>query len=343
MKFLDTSKRTLLIASSLLYRYGGNNIQVQMVEYDYFHLLVTLDKNTPTVRCGIVVVEVGYETSTSFENFINTLRHKQLFEKSSPDNMPILLLRIDAEKELGDITFLLGINNHFDQTVYRLPHSFPILNTDIWLNVENIIRSMNQTITVLSLASVCLLRLYHFQCVDRGNRWFHGVILYARKNTINYQIKSIIEEESPLKYLFDPKFDKDELDNLIHESIIYNFQNIVNITSIQEKLIITSEDIKELRLYTKQYGYENIPFAIRLSPQIADISQALEYFGLDKEFTTPNINNIMIYIQGNSDLIKNNALYQYQIPISQWFVKCNEIMSLKDSLVPINKWINFAE
>lgn len=343
MKFLDTSKRTLLIASTLLYRYGGNNILVQTVEYDYFHLLVTLDKNTPAVRCGVVVIEIGHEMTISFKNFIDTLRHKQLFEKSSPDNMPILLIRINTEKEIGDVSFLVGINNQFEQTIYTSPNPFSQLNTDAWLNVENVVRSMTQTITVLSLSSVCLLRQYNFQCIDKRRKWFHGVILYARKNAINYQIKAIKEEDTPLKYLFDPKFEKDELDKLIHNSIIDNFRNIVDVTSIQEKLIITSEDIKDLRLYAKQYGYENIPFTIRLFPKIADINQALEYFGLDKEFMTPNISDIMIYIQGNSDLIKSNTFYQYQIPINQWFMKCNEIMSLQDSLVPINKWINFAE
>lgn len=337
MKHIQTNIHEIYVASNLLSLYGGDNIDIKIVDYDYFHLLVTLNKEIPDVRCGVVVIKAGSENTQEFQNYLKEIRN-EIFEKDSPDNMPILLMIID-EKEKGYIKILLGMNNRFEQTIYPKIENTPQLNKETYQKLEPIIQSMNKTITLLSLSSVCVLRSIPFHNINRQLNHICGVFMYARRNTINYQIKAIKYENELDNYLLDPTFEKDELDNLILSSITKKYGHILEIEPIKEKLIALSTDIRDIRLYSQQYGYTKLPYSIRFVPDLSNNPEAIGILGLKNNVVLPYI-NIQIYAQGAITDLQGNNYDDEIIPLNQFFSECNKIVKLKESFVDIDKWIN---
>lgn len=337
MKHIKTNIHEIYVASNLLSLFGGDNIDIQIVDYDYFHLLVTLNKEIPDVRCGVVVIKAGCENTQEFQDYLEEIR-KGIFEKDSPDNMPILLMIID-EKEKGYIKILLGMNNRFEQTIYPKIENTPQLNKVTYQKLEPIIQSMNKTITLLSLSSVCVLRTIPFHTIRRNANYINGVFMYARKNTINYQIKAIKYENELDNYLLDPSFEKDELDNLILSSITKKYGHILEIEPIKEKLIALSTDIRDIRLYGRQYGYTRLLYSIRFMPDVTNNIDAIELLGLKNDMELPCV-NISIYVKGTTRDLEGNNYYDEIVPLNQFISKCNEVSKLRESFLDIDKWIN---
>lgn len=337
MKHIQTNIHEVYVASNLLSLYGGENIDIKIVEYDYFHLLVTLNKEIPDVRCGVVVIKAGYENTQEFQDYLTELG-KGVFKKDSSDNMPILLIIVD-EKEDGYIKMLLGMNNRFEQIVYPKIHQIPLLDKETYQKLEPVIQSMNKTITLLSLSSVCVLRTIPFYNIDKKSNHTNGVFMYARKNTINYQIRSIKYENKLDNYLYDPSFEKDELDNLIISNVTKKFNRILEFEPLKEKLIALSTDIRDIRLYGKQYGYTRLPYSIHFVPDVSNNPDAIELLGLNKEIVLPCV-NIQIYVQGATSELQYNNYDDVPIPLNQFFSKYNKLIQLKESFVDIDKWIN---
>ena len=334
MKHIKTNIHEIYVASNLLSLYGGDNIDIKIVDYDYFHLLVTLNKEIPDVRCGVVVINAGDERTKEFQNYLKELG-EGIFEKDSPDNMPILLVIVD-EKENGYIKILLGLNSRFEQTIYPKIENIPQLNKETYQRLEPIIQSMNKTITLLSLSSVCVLRTIPFHNINRHMDHMSGVFMYARKNTVNYQIKAIKYENELDNYLLDPSFVKDELDNLILSSITKTYGQILNLEPIKEKLIVLSTDIREIRHYSQ---HKKLPYSIRFVPNVTNNQDAIDLLGLKDSINLPCI-NISIYVQGATRELEGYNYYDEIVPLNQFVSKCNEVSKLRESFLDIDKWIN---
>lgn len=337
MNTIQTDIRTIFIAQTLLYRYGGNKIDIQRVDYDLFHLLVTLNVDIPTVRCGVVVMDVGGENTPAYQQYVNMLKSWP-FKEDDPDNMPILILIVDPRNENGYITFQLGINNRFEPIVYSLKNLQQLTESN-WSSISSVVQSMNRTITILSSSAICVLRQVEISSVQR-NRSCGGVIMYARRNTQAFHIQRIRFEDELSNYIYDAPFQKDDLDNLIEISLKNSLCPPFEFRHQYEKLLVVSEEVRELSLYSKQYGFKNLPFQIRLFPDTSNIEQAVRVFGIKNNINTPIINNVMIYAHGDISLLTNHIFYTYNINANIWFSECNKFIELKDSLVPIDNWIN---
>lgn len=265
MELLQSDKRTLAIAANLLYRYGGSTIHVQMVEYDLFHLLVSIDDECNT-RYGVVVAESNILASDAYKNYLDVL-NKRVYTRDNPDNVPILLVIVDTIFERARIGVQLGWCSAFTPIVYN-PITLKQMDNDWCEKLYTLVKAMNSTITMLSSEYLSIQKTIDLNGIHNNGFRFSGVILYAR--TIIPHIPQLTAktkkqfEEDTTKYIYSPKFENDELDNEILECTRLKFANVADVNQRNDKLLFTSSDVQDLQFFGKELGGYN-KFRIKYS------------------------------------------------------------------------------
>lgn len=323
----------------LLYKYANDNIKIEFVDYPLFHLLLTINANIPDVRCGVLVVEGSFEGSNEYLNYQQHLREYH-FIKESSDNMPIIIMKVNPIKESAQIAFILGWSANYEPILYTQCRWKP-LNEDTWSEDKEIIKSMNRTITILSLSHISLLRKIEFY--GKRNTSHSGVVLYARRNTQNYHIKPIKEQLEIEDYIFNPKYQKDELDDLVEKSIKKELGDDTSIFRETEHLLLTSYDLKELRLYGEQYGYKEFKLNISIEPEISGINDVLELYIKKTNAIVANTMSVSVFMRNyhNEGLQDQQPITHIEkIELNKWFETLDNFIQQKNSLFPIAQYVN---
>lgn len=131
MNTIQPNKRVLAIAVNLLYRICGDATHLQLVDYDWFHILVSLNDECET-KFGVIVVEEDSWNKAEYQEYVNMLG-KRTYQRNDADNYPIMLLVVNSSQESAQIGIQLGWSSAFTPIVYSLFHLL-ILMSNATLN-----------------------------------------------------------------------------------------------------------------------------------------------------------------------------------------------------------------
>ncbi len=344
MRLINPDSRTIGIAANELYKYGGN-LQIQVVDYDYFHLLVHYDDEIQT-RFGVVVFEKGTLLEDTHKTYIDSLRTKT-YRIESSDNTPIILLEVDSMRERAKIGVQLGWSSAFTPIVYTRI-DWREMNQENFDKIFTILKSMNTTISVLSMNYVSILKAIRVEGKREYGFNFDGYILYARKLHPNYpkltpQCKTLFEEDDLNKYLYKPQYELDEIDNYIMSLTQRGANNIAEITleANNNKALLTSADVKELQLYGKEIGgFDKYKLSYAILPNLDDIEPGM--IGNTRIFPF-SFSKITLVLNGNNHVdTLINSLQAYRtskIPYNNWEVETARLRILMDTVIDVGDFI----
>ena len=321
METIRPDKRVLAIAANLLYKYGGNGLKVQTVEYDLFNLLVSANDECNT-RFGVVVSSKGLRSTEEYSHYIEHLHHVT-YTRESPDNVPILLMLVDSEREDAEIGFQLGWSSAFTPIIYHPAYIHPI-EGEWFRKIYAIAKAMNSTITILSREYLSVQKTISLTGIRNNGFRFEGVILYAKPiypkiPKLSAKTQQNFEEDNINKYLYNPQFENDEIDELIIRYTNKKFANIAEVNQLEDKMLLTSSDVQNLQLYGKAIGgYEKMRMQYLLQPTIENPDQQrfMQYVSLI------NIHKITLCIRGgyDRDLLQTlkTQIFTTEKDISDW-------------------------
>lgn len=341
MELIQSDKRALAIAANLLYKFGGNTTRVQVVEYDLFHLLVSINDESNT-RYGIVVADASLLQLDVYKQYIDILKQRT-YKRESPDNVPILLVVVDTIAETARIGVQLGWSSAFTPIVYH-PVTLKKMDDKWCKTLYTLVKAMNSTITVLSREYLSVQKTIDINGIHNNGYRFSGVILYARTiypyiPQLTAKTQQQFEENDITKYLYNPQFKNDELDDAILEFTRQKFTNVADVNQKNDKLLFASSDVQDLQFYGKVLGgYNKIKIKYSLLPKINTTDCLWE-----KYITPISLHNMTLCIREPYD--KNwaqtldNQVFTANVNLDEW-VEYSELINKKlESMIDLFDYI----
>lgn len=325
MKLIQANTRTLAIAANLLYKICGSSIRIQLVEYELFHILVSLNDGSES-QFGIVVAEPNLLSTSEYQSYIDVLRQKT-YQRDDSDNLPILLMIVDSIQECAQIGIQLGWSSSFTPIVYS---NVTLKNFDEqWYSkLYMLIKAMNSTITVLSREYLSVLKKISIHGIAENGHKFEGYLLYARSifpaiPSLVPKIKKNLNEDIS-GYQYTLQSGDDELDKFIFEITEKMFTNIAIVSHIDDKLLFTNKDVQALQMYGKIQNYEKRNIQYNLLPTI---DKHGDYCMFSKWITPIRINKMTLVIRGQYNKDWASTLNQY----------------IHDTNIKLDEWVEYSK
>lgn len=338
MNIFNINDRQIAIASNLLFKYSGEKLLIQRINYDLCHLLVTVEKGIRP-RFGVVIVEKGYIETNTYNEYISILRSWD-YSRRNPDNFPILLMEIDSVNETAEIGMQMGWISQNYPVLYNPITKKPI-DREWFQKILDIAKAMNSTITMLSREYLSILRTISFQGIREYGHYFEGVFLYARAITPQYpkqkpESKKRFEENDMSAYFYPVQYEEDEIDEYIYKAINSSMKNIAEVKKENNLLMLFNTDIQHLQLYNKIVGgYEKYRTQYLLMPTIDD-PVYVQYSSL---ISPIKISKLTLCIRGKigHDLVPiiTSNTQTIDIGINQWRDKSLQINDKLESFINV--------
>ena len=255
--------RSYQIAAIILLRYI-DGIEISESQYPYYDLLVT-DKTTG-LKFGIEVKFSNFERTQEYQSYIQTLSDIDLNDENN--RIPILIMAVNETKETAKISFVMGWR--FDKAyIYEKP-SFIEVTKENSGKILDVIKSMDQTIRLLSNQGLKIKKTINITCRGRHGIPCQGLIVYLRDFTDQYKMhqKVIINERERFERLFsgipEEEYPSDILDQAILEMVRQEFPN----SSIKSELILFSSELHDLQVLSQS---KRSLVEFRIVPDISDL------------------------------------------------------------------------
>lgn len=254
--------RSYQIAAIILMRYI-NSIEITESQCVYYDLLVT-DKTTG-LRFGIKVKFSNFEKTKEYQLYIQSL--KSIAFDDEDNRIPILIMAVNETQETAKIGFVLGwkFNKAY---IYKKP-SFIEVTERSSEKILDAIKTMDQTIRLLSNQGLKIKKTINIICRSHHNIPCQGKIVYLRDFTEQYKMhqKKIIDERERFDRLFygipEEEYPSDILDQAILEMVRQDFPN----SSIKSELILFSSELHDLQVLSQS---KRSLVEFRIVPDISD-------------------------------------------------------------------------
>lgn len=265
--------RTYQIAALAIMR-CWDGCEIKQVQSPYYDFILTFKELDLVV--GVEVKNSGFLRTKHYQSYMEDLAG---YDVISPINkIPILLAAVNEEEESVQMGVLLGWaygvpKVYFKPTMRELNQ----MNSDIILDE---IKSMDDTIRLLSVQGMRVVKKIEISKTDHNGRTFVGKIVYLRNFTEEYKMKTreiILEKErvrrNPIGVPQD-EYPEDFLDQTIFEMLQQNFSKCRK----SSELLLFSTDLRKLQLLS-QKSHKEITCMIYLNVNEIDQNQFEQIFG----------------------------------------------------------------
>lgn len=234
--------RTYQIAAIAILRYlPGCNIK--QVSSPYYDLLVSFDNSS--LVFGVKVTNSGFVRTIHFQEFMQALMEINISEKEN--RIPLLISSVNEEDESVKIGFLLGWQ-YGKARIYRKP-SMVDLNTGNADKILDLVKSMDETIRLLSEHGMKVVKRIQIEHQNVNGRLSFGDVVYLRDFTQDYKMhpKEVVNERERMDRMIhgtpQNEYPDDELDIAIFEKIQERFPG----SRKYSDLILFSAELRNLQ------------------------------------------------------------------------------------------------
>ena len=295
--------RSYQIAAIILMRYI-NGIEITESQCIYYDLLVT-DKTTG-LRFGIEVKFSNFEKTKEYQLYIQSL--KSIDFDDEDNRIPILIMAVNEIQETAKIGFVMGwkFNKAY---IYEKP-SFIEVTEKSSEKILDAIKSMDQTIRLLSNQGLKVKKTINITCIGHHDIPCHGKIVYLRDFTKQYTMhqKEIIDERERFDRLLygipEEEYPSDILDQAILEMVQKEFPD----SSTKSELILFSSGLRDLQVILQSkcslVEFQIFPDISDLPPQVNQLLVGISSIVFTLELFT-NRNDYMTFENKRFSLSKS--------------------------------------
>lgn len=236
--------RTLQLAAIALLK-NFRSISIKEINSIYYDLLVV--HKDSDLRFGVTVVNSGFLRTSRYTQYLQDLASIDLSD--SNNRIPILIVAVNEVEESVRIGFQVGWSNSNGKArIFNKPSMMEVtpLNSDKFLDF---IKSMDETIRVLSLHGMKIIKRIDLNYQDRTGRIYHSQIVYLRDFTEQYKMrqKEIVDEREKFERLLngipENEYPNDFLDDAILEMIRSEFPDAI----MRSNAMLFSTDLRNIQ------------------------------------------------------------------------------------------------
>lgn len=312
--------RTLQIAAQIIYRIAGN-VRIEAVpRNEKYDLLVSLlDEHE---AFGVKVANSTYTESAAYQAYVDFL--KQNYKPSKNEFIPILLMCVNETQETAQIGMQVSwlYNSPRIQERTKLHSATP----KMWPKILDMLNSTYDTVRVVSLNNVSIVRNIEFETHDNEGVLLIGNVIYLRETYDGYNIEQRDPEtdeeriESKFNMIRQDEYPNDDLDKAIQQAFEDKFENVKPHRSI----LLLSSDIRELE---RQIDRPNTTISIPILPKYDPVAlQLLNGMHLP-------VINVKVYGLLNKTIdVVNNTPLEVEHDVKDFIPYCANIEQLKKTL-----------
>lgn len=255
--------RSYHIAAIILMRYI-DGIEITESQSTYYDMLVT--EKATGLRFGIEVKFSSFENTKEYQEYIQSLLNIDVNDENN--RIPILIMAVNEIQETAKIGFVVGwkFNKAY---IYKKP-SFVEVTKNSTNKIIDTIKSMDQTIRLLSKQGFKIKKTIDIRCRYHQNNPCQGKIVYLRDFTEQYKMqqKKVVDERERFNRLLngipEEEYPSDFLDQTILEMVKQEFHD----SSIKSELILFSPELRDLQVLSQN---KRSLAEFRIFPNISDL------------------------------------------------------------------------
>lgn len=234
--------RTMQLAAiALLKNFQG--IRIEEVNSVYYDFLV-INKGSD-LRFGVTVVNSGFLRTASYAQYVECLSNIDLSE--SNNRVPIVVMAVNEVDE--SVRIGLQVGWFWGQArIFKKPSMMDVKPPNS-VKILDLIKSMDETIRILSLHGMKLIKRTNVNYQSLGGQTHRCQIVYLRDFTEQYKIhqKEVIDEREKFERLLngipENEYPNDFLDDAILEMIRSVFPN----ATMRSNTMLFSTDLRNIQ------------------------------------------------------------------------------------------------
>lgn len=310
------SWRIVQLAANILYRYCGN-VRIESQESLLFDIIVT-DLAT-SLKFGVKVGSSSFVNSDTYKEYIDYLESFRF--DNSVEQIPLLLMLVNESSESASIGFQIARIK--DKIVICKNVSMKSVNEKNMAIIMDQIKSMDDTIRVLSTYGMKIIKRMHIEIQDSAGVLHFGTICYLRDFSEKYKMnRKIVNDEKErfdklVNGIIESEYPEDELDIEIMSAVKNRFPN----ASSSSNLLLFSSELRDVQIESTNSVKILVPFITR--PLIASLNPIVMQALKGIEFPSFKLD---LYIRSRFDVASFNDLsFDIVIPIDGLLKKVSDI------------------
>lgn len=319
--------RTMQIACSFLLR-NIPNLKLEQVFSNYYDVVAT--EMETGIRFGIYITSSFFSRSENYARYLNNLKSINL--ENENNRLPIIIVAVNEKAE----TAMFGVQFGWKRgkaIIYTKP-SMRKISSENTAILMDIIKSMDETIRVLSEESIKVVKKIHLE--KRTGLLVHRAeIVYLRDFTQEYKMyqKEVVDERERFERSTygrpQIKYPEDFLDEIIYNAVLKEYPDARKSNS----LLLFSTNLGELQEYSR---YTKLTSYIRVKPDIDVLPQELLPI-LEGVKLLCISQDLFVNFPPDVDNFKNSN-FEIAIPFKTWL---NSYIELKSKLTSIHSPTEF--
>jgi len=284
--------------------------RVEEVSSPYYDFIVTIEESS--LVFGVEVKNSGFLHTNHYQDYLESLIEIDVSERQN--RIPILIAAVNEEDESVKIGFLLAWQ--FGRARLFKKPSMVELNKANADKIFDFIKSMDETIRILSMHGMKVVKKIRVEYQHNDGRLSHGKVVYLRDFTEEYKMhqKEIVDEREQLERMIhgipQDEYPDDELDGVIFNLILERFPKSTKISN----LLLFSTELRDLQLLSKsnirRMEYSITPDTKGATPMVMAMLNGVEKanFGVD------------IFIDAPWDVkVFESQFFKKEVAIDGWF------------------------